>query len=73
MTTSEPPKILKCHSCLKSAPAESVGGFLLYGVTQWSRLPLFAFKMCQECFDRLKGNVEAELAEMAKPKIEVVQ
>lgn len=72
MTT--PAKTAKCHYCLKLDPSEAVGRFLLYGLSQWAKMPLFAFRLCQECFDRLKGNVEIEVvAEQKASQIEVVQ
>lgn len=69
----KPPKISKCHSCVKSAPAETMGTFLLYGLNQWAKMPLFAFEMCQQCFEKLKTNVEADMEQRVKNKIEVVQ
>lgn len=47
-----------------------MGSFILYGVTQWAKMPLFSPRLCQECYDRIKAAVDAEFP--PKPKIEVV-
>ena len=71
--TKKSTKSQTCHSCARKGSNEDTGTFLLYGISQWAKMPLFAFKMCQGCLERIKGNVEAEIAEATKPKIEVVQ